>query len=71
MIHIPGTKLSLRVFDRVETTDPQYDIVDFGVQYEDGAIDSLAVGGAFSSLKRACANLDRKAAEKEAVASDA
>ena len=53
MIHIPGTKLSLRVFDRVETTDPQYDIVDFGVQYG-GAIDSLAVGGAFRSLKRAC-----------------
>ena len=43
--------ITVRVFERVETTDPQYDVVDCGLEYDDGSIDSLAVGGSFSSLK--------------------
>ena len=53
MIRIPGQSAHLRFFDRVETTDPQYDIVDVGLQYDDGGIDSVAVGGSFYSLKKA------------------
>ena len=71
MIRIPGTKLHLRAFDRVETSDSQYDIVDFGIQHEDGGIDSLVVGGSFYSLKKAVANLndnaDKKAEEPAAA----
>ncbi len=45
--------LSARVFQPVETTDPQYRIVDCGIQYSSGGIDSIAVGGSFHSLERA------------------
>ena len=48
-----GKKLSARVFHPVETTDPQYRIVDCGLQYSSGGIDSVAVGGSFHSLERA------------------
>ena len=61
MIRIPGTKLQLRFAERVATTDGQYDIVDFGVQHEDGGIDSLVVGGSFYSLKKAISTLNDKA----------
>ena len=44
--------ITVRLFERVETTDAQYDIVDCGLEYDDGSIDSLAVGGSFSSLKK-------------------
>ena len=53
MFHIPGRKTQVRLFDRVETVDDQYDIYDVGFQYADGGIDSLAFGGSFYSLKRA------------------
>ena len=46
-----NSSVTVRMFERVETTDPQYDIVDCGLEYETGRIDSLAVGGSFSSLK--------------------
>ncbi len=39
----------------VETVDPQYDIVDFGLESPTGNINSLAVGGSFSYAKRLCA----------------
>ena len=55
MFHIPGRTTQVRLFDRVETVDDQYDIYDVGLQYADGGIDSLAVGGSFHSLKRAIA----------------
>lgn len=45
-------RLTVRFFERVETTDPQYDIVDCGVEYNDGSRDTIAVGGAFTSLKK-------------------
>jgi len=44
--------VTVRLCERVETTDPQYDIVDVGLEYATGRIDSLAVGGSFSSLKK-------------------
>ena len=44
--------ITIRAFERVDTVDTQYDIVDVGLEYSDGSIDSLAVGGSFSSLKR-------------------
>ena len=66
MIRIPGTTMSLRLFDNVATVDEQYNIVDVGIQYEDGAIDSLAVGGSFHSLKRAVNNMNSNADAKPA-----
>ena len=61
MIRIPGTKKSLRLFDRVEAADSQYDVFDIGLQHEDGGIDSLAFGGSFYSLKKAVNRLNDQA----------
>jgi len=44
--------VTVRICERVETVDPQYDIVDTGLEYATGRIDSIAVGGSFSSLKK-------------------
>ena len=66
MFRIPGTKLALRTFDRVETTDSQYDIFDVGVQYEDGSIDGVVVGGSFATVKNAVSRLNSDADRKEA-----
>ena len=49
----------IRFATRVETVDPQYDIVDFGLQHENGDIDSLAIGGSFASAKRWVEQYDR------------
>ena len=46
-----NNRVHVRLFERVETTDPQYDIVDCGLEYKDGSIDSLVVGGSFATLK--------------------
>lgn len=46
-----NNRVHVRLFERVETTDPQYDIVDCGLEYKDGSIDSLAFGGSFTTLK--------------------
>lgn len=67
MIRIPGTDLSLRLFDRVETDNRQYDVFDVGVQHADGGIDSIAVGGSFYSAKKIISNMNDKA---DAKASD-
>ena len=61
---IPGRELRVRLFERVETTDNQYDIFDVGVEQADGSIDSLVVGGSFSYAKSLCKKADEKAAEK-------
>lgn len=58
---IPGQDVSVRFFERVGTTDSQYDIFDVGLQQEDGSIDSLVVGGSFSYAK----SLARKADENK------
>lgn len=75
MIRIPGTDLSLRLFDRVETGDTQYDVFDVGVQHADGGIDSIAVGGSFYSAKKAInnmnANADAKGSDTSALSAPA
>ena len=66
MIRIPGTDLSLRLFDRVKTDDTQYDVFDVGVQHADGGIDSIAVGGSFYSAKKVISTMNDKADSKTA-----
>jgi len=44
-------RVRVRLFEKVETVDTQYDIVDCGLEYKDGSIDSIAIGGSFTSLK--------------------
>lgn len=78
MIKLPGKSTKIRLFDRVETKDDQYDIFDVGLQYEDGGIDSVVVGGSFYTLKRLArqaeeeAALDRKikVAEAQCISKD-
>jgi sporulation protein YlmC with PRC-barrel domain len=48
---VPGQSVSIRLFERVETVDNQYDIFDVGIEQEDGSIDSVVVGGSFSYAK--------------------
>ena len=64
MIRIPGTDLSLRLFDRVKTDNGQYDVFDVGVQHADGGIDTIAVGGSFYSAKKVISNMNDKADAK-------
>ena len=63
---IPGQDVRVRLFERVETVDSQYDIFDVGVEQSDGSIDSLVVGGSFSLVKSLAASADEKKAKKEA-----
>jgi len=71
MFDIPGLSAKVRVFEEVKTKDDQYNIVDCGIQYEDGGIDSLALGGSFYSVKNLCGQLDKKAAKKAKKAAKA
>ena len=64
-IPVPGRKVSIRLFERVETKDDQYDIFDIGLEQGDGSIDSVVVGGSFSFAKSLCSKADEKAAKKE------
>ena len=48
---VPGQSVSVRLSERVETVDNQYDIFDVGIEQEDGSIDSVVVGGSFSYAK--------------------
>ena len=63
-IRIPGSDLHIRALERVETSDTQYDIVDFGVEYGDGSIDSMVVGGSFATLKRLANKADESSLKK-------
>ena len=63
---IPGQDVSVRLFERVSTTDSQYDIFDVGLEQEDGSIDSIVVGGAFSLIKSLSADADAKKVKKDA-----
>ena len=65
---IPGREVSVRLFERVETVDSQYDIFDVGLQQADGSIDSVVVGGSFSYAKSLCKAADEKADAKKAEA---
>ena len=53
-----NSSVTVRAFERVKTVDPQYDIVDVGLEYATGRIDSIAVGGSFSTLKGWCSSDD-------------
>jgi len=48
---IPGRDTHVRFFEPVQTNTP-YRFVDLGIEYADGTIDSLAIGGSFASLER-------------------
>jgi hypothetical protein len=63
---IPGQDVRVRLFERVQTTDGQYDIFDVGLEQSDGSIDSVVVGGSFSLVKSLAASADEKKAKKEA-----
>jgi len=47
-------RCTVRLFEKVETVDDTYRIVDTGLEYDTGRIDSIAVGGNFSSLSSWC-----------------
>ena len=66
-MRIPGTQLKARIAQFVETEDPQYDIIDFGIQHPDGGIDSLAFGGSFYSLKKAIKSVNDRTDAQAAV----
>lgn len=57
----------LRLFDKVETVDDTYRIRDVGLEYQDGTIDSIAVGGNFTTLSGWCGLKD----DEEFVPEDA
>ena len=65
---VPGQSVSVRLFERVETVDNQYDIFDVGIEQEDGSVDSIVVGGSFSYAKSLCRKADEKADAKKAEA---
>ena len=68
---VPGQDINVRLFERVETVDSQYDIFDVGIEQADGSIDSMVVGGSFSLLKslakKADENADKKAETKQNI----
>ena len=68
---IPGKDVTVRLFERVETVDNQYDVFDVGLQQEDGSIDSVVVGGSFSYAKSLVKAADDKQAAKKAEAAKA
>jgi len=67
---IPGRNIHVRVVERVATSDPQYEIFDVGIEYEDGSIDSLVVpgSGSYKSAKAFFKPIDDKAHTKESIA---
>ena len=65
---VPGQSVSVRLFERVQTVDNQYDIFDVGIEQEDGSVDSVVVGGSFSYAKSLCRKADEQAeANKQTV----
>ena len=60
--------ITVRLFEKVETVDDTYRIVDTGLEYDDGSIDSVAVGGNFSSLSSWCGVKEK---DEEYVSEDA
>ena len=61
---IPGQDVHVRLFERVTTEDTQYDIFDNGLEYQDGTIDSIAVGGSFATVKRLATQADNSSLKK-------
>lgn len=48
---VPSQNIIVRLFERVTTSDSQYDVFDIGIEQSDGSIDSIALGGSFASAK--------------------
>jgi len=63
---IPGRDVHVRLFERVGTSDSQYDIFDVGLEQADGSIDSIAVGGSFSYAKSLIKKANDEKAAKDA-----
>ena len=61
-------RAKIRLFEKVETVDDTYRIVDTGLEYQDGTIDSIAVGGNFTTLSGWCG---QKNEDEEYVSEDA
>ncbi len=64
---IPGRDINVRLFERVETVNSQYDIFDCGLEQADGTIDSIVIGGSFSYAKSLVTAIDEKAEAKKAA----
>ena len=63
---IPGRSIHVRILEPVKTEDEQYHIFDTGLDYKDGSVDSIAVGGAFATVSNWVESEDDKAEKKEA-----
>tara|TARA_B100000674_G_C37837210_1_gene913472 strand:- start:741 stop:950 length:210 start_codon:yes stop_codon:yes gene_type:complete len=48
---VPNQNIIVRLFERVNTSDNQYDVFDIGIEQPDGSIDSIALGGSFANAK--------------------
>jgi hypothetical protein len=66
-IKVPGQDFNVRLFERVETVDNQYDIFDVGIEQADGTIDSICVGGSFAYAKSLVKTIDEKAEKAKAA----
>ena len=64
---LPGQDVRVRLFERVETTDTQYDIFDVGLEQADGSIDSMVIGGSFSYARSLVDAMDKKADDNKAA----
>ena len=63
---IPGQSVHVRIFEPVATKDEQYHIYDTGVDYADGTVDSIAVGGSFATVTRLSNRADEASLKKAA-----
>ena len=63
---IPGMTVHVRLFEEVATVNDEYHIFDSGLEYEDGSIDSLAVGGSFATAKGWVNEANSKAKKRKA-----
>jgi len=63
--------VTIRLFEPVETVDTQYDIVDTGIEFEDGSIDSLVIGGSFATLRKAVIDKETRTVKTAASKEDA
>ena len=70
-IKVPGQDFNVRLFEKVETVDDQYDIFDVGIEQADGTIDSVCVGGSFAYAKSLVKTIDEKAEQAKASKADA
>jgi hypothetical protein len=48
---VANQNIIVRLFERVNTSDTQYDVFDIGIEQPDGSIDSIALGGSFATAK--------------------